>query len=101
MLVDENNPGFKEVSKESDDCVSRQAVLDAIKEWTSYMFTTPTGDLIKTIKQLPPVTPAEKVGFWILNDEDLKISNYTCAKCKGLSDMDSDYCPKCGAKMWR
>ena len=39
-----------------------------------------------------------KVGHWISNaEDDLKISDYTCSNCKGLSDEDSDYCPKCGS----
>lgn len=39
-----------------------------------------------------------KVGHWISNaEDDLKISEYTCSNCKGLSDEDSDYCPKCGS----
>lgn len=55
-----------------------------------------------TAKQLideqPTVTPAEKVGHWISNaEDDLKISEYTCSNCKGLSDEDSDFCPKCGS----
>lgn len=39
-----------------------------------------------------------KMGYWISNaEDDLKISEYTCSNCKGLSDEDSDFCPKCGS----
>lgn len=49
-------------------------------------------------EDLSSVTPAEKVGQWISNaEDDLKISEYTCSNCKGLSDEDSDFCPKCGS----
>ena len=52
------------------------------------------------VSELPSVTPTPKMGRWISNaEDDLKISEYTCSNCKGLSDEDSDFCPKCGAKM--
>lgn len=54
--------------------------------------------IVDGLRRLPPVTPAEKVGHWISNaEDDLKISEYTCSNCKGLSDEDSDFCPKCGS----
>ena len=79
------------------DCISRQAVLDCLTATKLKKF-----DFIlqarAEIKKLPPVTPAEKVGHWISNaEDDLKISEYTCSNCKGLSDEDSDFCPKCGS----
>ena len=42
-----------------DRLISEQAVLDAIKEWASYMFTTPTGDLLKMIKAIPSAESCE------------------------------------------
>ena len=40
-----------------DRLLSEQAVIETIKEWSSYIFTTPTGDLLKLIKAIPSAEP--------------------------------------------
>ena len=89
--------------EECEDCVSRQAVLDLIEHYNSdglgsVFYGYEQGvKFADAVNKLPPVT-AEKVGHWISNaEDDLKISEYTCSNCKGLSDEDSDFCPKCGS----
>lgn len=54
---------------ESGDCVSRQAVLDLAK----FDGRENLGSIIHAfdVEQLPPVTPAEKVGKWIPVSERL------------------------------
>lgn len=83
-----------ELQEPCEEVISRQAVLAEMYKRKE------NGDAITAgfIKNLPPVTPAEKVGHWISNaEDDLKISEYTCSNCKGLSGEDSDFCPKCGS----
>lgn len=64
-----------------DDCISRQAVLDAINTYDKFGYTEtgcfvrePEGDyisyihyddVIKCVKNASPVTPKEKTGKWI------------------------------------
>ena len=50
--------------------ISEQAVIEAIKEWASHMFTTPTGDLLKLIKAIPSAEPK-----WIPVSERLPKKN--------------------------
>lgn len=89
--------GIKALNQEPcADAISRQAVLEIAKSSKSNWIDNSV--LFKRVNELPPVTPAEKVGRWISNaEDDLKISEYTCSNCKGLSDEDSDFCPKCGS----
>jgi len=81
-----------------DDCIRRE---DALMALTGEYTESPIEILSKAVKRINAlsfVTPAEKVGHWISNaEDDLKISEYTCSNCKGLSDEDSDFCPKCGS----
>ena len=82
-----------------DDCISRQAI-DEIKE----LMTDINGDTVyaarmSDIRQLPPVTPAEKVGHWI----DVDRIWFKCSGCganrKMMPAYKEYYCPNCGAKM--
>lgn len=83
---------------ESEDCVSRQAVLshkeytETEEGWSGY---TVDADIIE---QLPPVTPAEKVGQWI--DTDNYYQRWKCSEC-GCHTRDArpNYCSNCGTKM--
>ena len=85
-----------------EDCISRQAVVDAIFAkpcWHnsdgSYYHSD---DIRKAINSLPSVTPQPKVGEWLKNGELCKCSNchsnvlFTAIKLY-------KYCYHCGAKM--
>ena len=82
------------------DCIRRSDVC-----FTNFEIVMCNGDykeglkmLLDKIEKAPSVTPQPKMGKWISNaEDDLKISEYTCSNCKGLSDEDSDFCPKCGS----
>lgn len=86
-----------------EDCISRQAVIDMLNY----------GILEDNIKELPSVTPKEKIGHWIY-DEKSRV--YRCSRCNGfpwrvkLEEQDEiftdltrtnayKFCPNCGAKM--
>lgn len=87
-----------------DDTISRQAVLDLI--------VVPMPTLTQNIKELPPVTPRQKMGRWIpveyptgveafgvkeMTAMELRCS--VCGKEVDISDGDFKFCPNCGAKM--
>ena len=84
----------------SDDCVSRQAVLD-----TKVLIELPDGQSFycispEDVEELPPVTPTRKTGKWILTDDDFVY----CSECEDSYyprpiDASWYYCPNCGAEM--
>lgn len=57
--------------------------------------------LNKTVEQLPPVTPAEKVGKIVEGGYDCE--HFVCSECGQdfgwFSKPNHNYCPNCGAKM--
>ena len=90
-----------------EDCVSRQAVIDAIEldcswdifdEYGSY---TPEGaSIIDAIKSVPSVTPARKRGKWICDDNGF----WMCDRCQATAKEDGTkgedpFCWNCGAEM--
>ena len=86
--------GVKALEQQScEDCVSREYVIKLLEN------TKRTRkEITNRIYEVPSVKPQLKMGRWISNaEDDLKISEYTCSNCKGLSDEDTDFCPKCGS----
>lgn len=87
-----------------DDCISRQAAI-AVADYADYTglaiedVKIVTDEIVKGLKQLPSVTPAEKVGRWI----DVDGIWFKCSKCgahrKMMPAYKEYYCPNCGAKM--
>ena len=74
------------------DLISRQAAIDAMKDWYDGMIISSFRDVEKVIKALPSAQPERKKGEWI--DDN-------CSEC-GFYVYHGDmrnYCPKCGAKM--
>jgi hypothetical protein len=85
----------------SEDAISRQAVIDRIRESIETYHNQYTTDMLNMwglftqfIKEMPPVTPQPKTGHWIKKD------GYSdCSECGSHIVTEWDYCPKCGAKM--
>lgn len=89
-----------EVLEPSEDCISRQAVLDMMNY----------GILEDNIKTMPPVTPQPKTGHWILKRTfptkiyDEYLNEYKCSECyREIRCTESQlvnypYC-HCGARM--
>lgn len=79
----------------SDDCISRQAVLEQAKDYGSGTFLIP----VNSVKALSPVTPARKVGYWIRVNQD----KVRCSNCDIIHLIAQyphgviDYCPNCGS----
>jgi len=86
---------------ESDDCVSRQAVLDATVNknsiWNS--ITNSKGEnLEEIISQLPSVQSKRDKGEWNVYDGYW----YECSNCGCFREMphfNENFCPNCGVKM--
>ena len=92
-----------------EDCVSREAVLDALTKigrWKHYFNEAQTvAECIRAIENLPPVTPKQRTGEW--NDYytsqkgndvfNCKLCGATFIVTQGKDDMN--FCPSCGAKM--
>jgi len=77
----------------SDDCVSRQAVLDLINADWKYE------GLELSINALPPVTPTRKSGLHWIERFDNEDKWLECPHCHKDSDNAYTYCPNCGAEM--
>ena len=98
------------------DCISRQAVdklfsdayesksVNLNEDWKKLIW------IREHIKELPPVTPAEKVGHWewVQYDGNPNIGNWHCSECRTIiphmpEETDNTpiykWCPICGAKM--
>ena len=73
----------------SEDCVSRQAVINLINEDWKYE------GLELSVNELPPVTPTHEVGKWDILGCDL----YMCSKCYAKFTHKFNFCPTCGAEM--
>ena len=55
-------------------------------------------DAVQLLRELPPVTPKQKMGCWINYQKNIWI--YTqCSECGTVHDTKTNYCPNCGAKM--
>ena len=123
-----------------EDAIRREELLKAIDTWdkfgvddTNSLFRLDNlslphyvpyihyDDVVKCIKCMPPVTPAEKVGHWVLTQRD-KYIDINCSECghtrikeyaynytvdeidmQEIKDLvvtnKMNYCECCGAKM--
>lgn len=97
---------FLKIAKEAlqqkpcTDAISRQAVLDILKEkWNKFSDANDAmQESIDTIEALKPVTPQPKRGRWIEHfDESGKW--YECDQCHTDWGGSVNYCPNCGTKM--
>lgn len=84
--------------EESEDCVSRQAVLK-IMDWGWKKGIYPTNK----IAAMPPVTPKQRTGHWIAYNHELGVTYFKCSECGGFDgNTEAEkgrYCKWCGAKM--
>lgn len=99
------------MERESCDAISRQAVIDILKDkWDLYMYADDAMEAsIDKIKVMPSVTPQSKTGHWIGIDEEPH-EVWECDHCGFVIDGSGcidpydyrdtyKYCPNCGAKM--
>lgn len=102
---------IKALEQEScDDCISRQAAIRAIEALqlpimretdAFYQFKfSGMSEAKEAVENLPSVSPQQKVGRWVVTDDDLVY----CSECEDSYyprpiDASWYYCPHCGAKM--
>lgn len=86
-----------------DDAISRQATIDEVSRIVNDhpLDGYEDGQLIlKTIQDMPPVTPAKKAGRWIEERTYMK-----CPNCYDIWHYEENqterfrHCPTCGRKM--
>lgn len=99
---------------EVEDCISRQAAIDALGEkplvWDDFSDfdlgkAAQWSDDVDAIKELPSAQPQRMKGKWLRNESDLSWW-FECSKC-GESPLYNPYadevltsfCPWCGAEM--
>ena len=87
-----------EIPKNSDS-ISRQAVVDEIREWKSRL---PIEGLVDHILALPPIKPEPMHGKWI-QMHSMHCRTWECSKCGYRVDLEDggiyNFCPNCGSKM--
>ena len=92
-------------SNSDEDCISREAVIDYIKDCTIDLgYENGTNMVIDVISNLPSVQPKSKIGHWIADvdrwgDVVTTVNGYRCSECGEFNTDKDNYCPNCGAKM--
>ena len=94
-----------------EDAISRQAVINEVDNYIEKAQSTSViDDFISfeelVVKALPPVTPKQKMGQWIVTKKE-KITYAECSNCGALYSIKKDtydfssakFCPNCGVKM--
>lgn len=103
-----------------DDCVSRQSVVDFLKNHAKgfddaevRMCFRSASLLVSNPDNIPSVTPTLKVGKWLSVEEyalkigaevteDVKKSLYKfCPFCEQTVFMERNFCPNCGASLFQ
>lgn len=111
----EQLPPVIPIRKESDDCISREDAMTALRAEPSFVCSGDKLNAIRVIEGIPPVTPKEKTGCWIdtANEIDVKFGKhaYKCPNCGKYADyfvmgvgvwwdrIKPNLCPNCGIHM--
>lgn len=86
------------------DAISRQGLLDTIDRFCDLG----KRQLKEIVRDLPPVTPKQKIGHWIAQDVHNCHTDFKCSECGyihsfmhlyGKPTADYTYCPNCGRRM--
>ena len=87
----------------NDDLISRQAAIDAARDWYERLICGSFNGLEKRLRAVPS---AERRGRWI-KTKDLFFNpdgsgffyGRRCSSCTEISANATNYCPNCGARM--
>lgn len=82
----------------SNDCISRQAAIEALREGFKKSPTTAIRAM-STIKILPSAQPERKRGNWKYNGKSGTFKIFTCDQCGRNSEAEFNFCPDCGVDM--
>ena len=103
--------GLGEKTRTDGDCISRQAVIEAlvkaIRENPYYDSDEAINglgvcDVRVILNDLPSVQPERKKGKWIYGEEGCfgnPYGHYECSKCGDCFPHKENFCPNCGADM--
>ena len=87
-----------------ENAISRQAALDEIISRLGisdekYLLESERY-IYQIIKDLPPVTPKQRTGHWIVHPKGV-YAHLVCDRCltRAPYDCKTNYCPTCGIKM--
>ena len=91
----------------TSDLISRQAAIDAAKDWYEGLICGSINGLIKRLNALPSAQPEPHEGHWIKHETPDGGEQYECSRCGVLwefndgtpEENEAYYCPKCGAKL--
>ena len=85
----------------SDDTISRQAVIDLLKQMRKDGDMVPWEgkNVFARIRKLPPVQPKRKTGQWIDKSNGIEGAWNYCSVCGEQAIDLYDFCPNCGADM--
>ena len=89
-----------------EDCISRQAAIDALKRAEALTRAFGYHVVIDTIRELPSAETEPNTGYWVSQ----RGGDYRCSECGryALDEVDgyfihlafkSNFCPYCGADM--
>lgn len=104
----EKEPSAKDINVPINDCINRQAAIDAITKVARKKFNLSDeygqylaglSDAEMEIRRLPS---AERRGKWKVRAETFgrrTLYYYTCPLCGSTKHQRTKYCPDCGAKM--
>jgi len=86
-----------------NDLISRQAAIDAAKDWYEGLICGSVNGLIKKLKALPTIQPEPHEGEWEQVSAQRYFMSasyfYRCSACGVNNVRNTNYCPHCGAKM--
>ena len=89
-----------------EDCVSRIEALNSLDKVENKDSWYRLTDVMKMIRNLPPVIPQPKTGRWISGHEETGALGITytekiCSNCGWSHSLviPKNYCPNCGIKM--
>ena len=93
-----------------DDLISRQAAIDAARDWYEGLICGSFKGLEKRLRALPSAQPEPKRGRWIYCEDSTAdcVDGYRCDQCgffvpwdyqhKSIDYIkDYNFCPKCGS----
>lgn len=101
----------RDLQEPCDDAISRAGAIKAL-EYDIFIeaddgldnYRTVIEDLVNAIdntqkaqiEALPSVTPQQRTGHWIEDENEMEV---ICSECAENNDKCSKFCPNCGAKM--
>ena len=104
MNVGETEPSCEsdtEITRCSNDTISRRAVIDLLKQMRKDGDMVPWEgkNVFARIRKLPPAQPKRKTGQWIDKSNGIEGAWNYCSVCGEQAIDLYDFCPNCGADM--